>query len=462
MDKNKYSVEEPDNTDKGSDGELFVTRVSSSGVVLKFKARKNGTFPSSSNVLTHELTFSEKGNASGLLEYIEANCNQSMWVQSSEIRNAEPRDNNISFHDSTMGTSNQDEISKVEMVNNSSKEFDQMVSLKSAAMETSMAGTNEINSSQNVTDGIRYRGNHEASASQKTLSCPNEVHICHQCDKRFESIDSLNGHMSCHRRVEYNLIRAIINPPLVTNTSMIDMPEVKQIWIASQALINGPMLSGKHRPMHSTKAISVTGSTKDISGDTIQMMEVADLLIKLSQKEENVVKVPSSPSVRVLMCRTCNKIFDSYHALGGHRSIHNKPKQTHHLVNTATSSSGSGELQNLKFRCCKCNERFLTGQSLGGHKRKHWFEEQKITTTDRALLLVNDELRSTEKDLRGVEGSVCMQVPRTYEAAQTLQTNSPGQNEELSSGVDAIVADVESELPSFGRTLLPKANDKEL
>jgi hypothetical protein len=64
MDKNKYSVEEPDNTDnssmQGSDGELFATRVSSSGVVLKFKARKNGTFPSSSNVLTHELTFRKK------------------------------------------------------------------------------------------------------------------------------------------------------------------------------------------------------------------------------------------------------------------------------------------------------------------------------------------------------------------------------------------------------------------
>jgi uncharacterized Zn-finger protein len=70
-----------------------------------------------------------------------------------------------------------------------------------------MAGTNEINSSQNVTDGICYRGNHEASASQKTLSCPNEVHICHQCDKRFQSIDSLNGHMSCHQQDEYKPIR---------------------------------------------------------------------------------------------------------------------------------------------------------------------------------------------------------------------------------------------------------------
>jgi hypothetical protein len=91
MDKNKYSVEEPDNTDnssmEGSDGELFVTRVSSSGVVLKFKARKNGTFPSASNGLTHELTFSEKGNACGPLKYIEANCNQSnLWLWNDLVR----------------------------------------------------------------------------------------------------------------------------------------------------------------------------------------------------------------------------------------------------------------------------------------------------------------------------------------------------------------------------------------
>jgi hypothetical protein len=251
----------------------------------------------------------------------------------------------------------------------------------------------------------------------RRLSCPNEEHICHHCDKRFQSIDSLHGHMSCHQRDEYKLIRNIINLPLVANTSMIDMPEVKQIWNASQALINGPMLS-RQRSMHGTKAISVTGSSKDISGDTIQMMEVANLLIKLSQSGENVAKVSLSPSVRVFLCRTCNKIFDSYLAFGGHRSIHNKPKKTHPPVNTASNSSGSGELQNMKFVCCKCNERFLTGQSLGGHQRKHWFEEQKITpTTDRnvkarasslpyctiqspgALLLVNDELQSGAKDL---------------------------------------------------------------
>jgi hypothetical protein len=458
VDKNKYSVEESEYTynssKQGSGGELFVTRVSSSGVDLKFKTRKNGTFPSSSNVLTDELTFSEKGNASGPLECIEANCDQTMWVQLSEIRNAEPRDNSISFLDSTMGTSNQDEISKVEMVNNSSVEFDQMVSLKSVAMETSMAGTKEeTNSSQNykiysteiVTDGICYRGNHEASASEKTLSCPNDEHICHRCDKRFQSIDSLHGHMSCHRRDEYKLIRTIINQPLVANTSMIDMPEVKQIWNASQALINGPMLSWQH-PMHGTKAISVTGSSKDISGDTIQMMEVADLLIKLSQSGENVAKVSLSPSVRVFLCRTCNKIFDSYHAFGGHSSIYNKPKKTHQPVNTTSNSSGSGELQNLKFVCCKCNERFLTGQSLGGHKHRH----------PHCLIVP-----FSHQGHYCLSMMSCSQVPKTYGAVQPLQTNSLAHKEELPSGVATIVADIKAELPPCGWTLLPKVNDKE-
>jgi hypothetical protein len=77
-------------------------------------------------------------------------------------------------------------------------------------------------------------------------------------------------------------------------------------------------------------------------------------------------------------------------------------------------------------------------------------------------LLVNDELQSTDKDLKGVEGRVCMLESKTYEAAQPLQTHSQAHKEELSSGVVAIVADVVSELPSCGRTLLPKPNDKEL
>jgi hypothetical protein len=164
--------------------------------------------------------------------------------------------------------------------------------------------------------------------------------------------------MSCHGRDEYKLIHIIINQPFVANTSMIDMTEVKQIWNASQALINGPMLSGQH-PMHSTKAISVTGSSKDISGDSIQIMEVADLLIKLSQSGENVAEVPSSTSVSLFLCRTWNNIFDSYHALRGHRSVHNKPKKTHQLVKIGSNSCDSGELQNVKFVCCKCNERFF-------------------------------------------------------------------------------------------------------
>jgi hypothetical protein len=71
MDKNKYFVEEPDNTDniskEGSDRGLFINRVASSGTVFKFKVRKNGAFLTSSNVLTHEHTFSEKQNASGPL-----------------------------------------------------------------------------------------------------------------------------------------------------------------------------------------------------------------------------------------------------------------------------------------------------------------------------------------------------------------------------------------------------------
>jgi hypothetical protein len=70
-------------------------------------------------------------------------------------------------------------------------------------------------------------------------------------------------------------------------------------------------------------------------------------------------------------------------------------------------------------------------------------------------------LQSTEKDLKGVDGSVSMQVAKTYEAVQPLQTNSLAHKEELPSGVAAIVADIKAELPPCGWTLLPKVNDEE-
>ncbi|EOA24827.1 hypothetical protein CARUB_v10018114mg [Capsella rubella] len=65
-------------------------------------------------------------------------------------------------------------------------------------------------------------------------------------------------------------------------------------------------------------------------------------------------------------CKTCNRIFDSFQALGGHRASHKKPKLSvdHEQVKHRKS-------ENDMHKCSICDQIFGTGQALGGHMRKH-------------------------------------------------------------------------------------------
>ncbi|GAA0151888.1 hypothetical protein LIER_10509 [Lithospermum erythrorhizon] len=61
-------------------------------------------------------------------------------------------------------------------------------------------------------------------------------------------------------------------------------------------------------------------------------------------------------------CETCNKVFKSYQALGGHKSNHKKIK-----VNYETEEHETEK----KHECPICYRVFASGQALGGHKRSH-------------------------------------------------------------------------------------------
>nr|TKW00434.1 hypothetical protein SEVIR_8G108100v2 [Setaria viridis] len=114
------------------------------------------------------------------------------------------------------------------------------------------------------------------------------------------------------------------------------------------------------------------------SGEKDEMREAAELfttLVKRVRKE--TVKEPSPPSVKTPVCTICNKTFSSYHALGRHKFVHNKQKNSL-LGDGAGSSSGTGERCALKYVCRKCSEKFLTRKSLGRHIHKHWREIFKM------------------------------------------------------------------------------------
>ncbi|XP_019224310.1 PREDICTED: zinc finger protein ZAT12-like [Nicotiana attenuata] len=65
-------------------------------------------------------------------------------------------------------------------------------------------------------------------------------------------------------------------------------------------------------------------------------------------------------------CKTCNKRFPSFQALGGHRASHKRPRLL----------AGAGEFlmqakKNKMHECSICGMEFSLGQALGGHMRRH-------------------------------------------------------------------------------------------
>ncbi|XP_073158115.1 zinc finger protein ZAT9-like [Henckelia pumila] len=77
-------------------------------------------------------------------------------------------------------------------------------------------------------------------------------------------------------------------------------------------------------------------------------------------------------------CETCNKLFRSYQALGGHMASHKKMRHIDPLSNEHSSSemaeSGgvSAAVKEKVHECPFCERVFSSGQALGGHKRSHF------------------------------------------------------------------------------------------
>ncbi|CAN6477256.1 unnamed protein product [Victoria cruziana] len=104
-------------------------------------------------------------------------------------------------------------------------------------------------------------------------------------------------------------------------------------------------------------------------------------------------------------CTTCNKVFHSYQALGGHRASHKKVKGCFSKIDSSENSSAenhdlqpyqddaamaenkpiienanagdeadNGSVKKTKLhQCPMCSKVFTSGQALGGHKKSHLF-----------------------------------------------------------------------------------------
>ncbi|OWM81121.1 zinc finger protein ZAT9-like [Punica granatum] len=107
---------------------------------------------------------------------------------------------------------------------------------------------------------------------------------------------------------------------------------------------------------------------------------------------------PATSSPEKYRCNICDKSFLTYQALGGHKSVHKRAKNTHsqseqlqdHHPAPKPSSQHDNEMDRSdssdSHECEICKKRFQTGQALGGHKRLHYTgsPEAKATSSDEA------------------------------------------------------------------------------
>ncbi|KAL3338181.1 hypothetical protein AABB24_030364, partial [Solanum stoloniferum] len=94
---------------------------------------------------------------------------------------------------------------------------------------------------------------------------------------------------------------------------------------------------------------------------------VANYLMLFSRQENHFnTMVNNSPS-RVFECKTCNRQFPSFQALGGHRASHKKPR----LMGELNFHLPTSPPKPKTHECSICGLEFPIGQALGGHMRRH-------------------------------------------------------------------------------------------
>lgn len=129
--------------------------------------------------------------------------------------------------------------------------------------------------------------------------------------------------------------------------------------------------------------------------------KLSDLATTTTSNKTAAVAVGAA-GLYAYQCKTCNRCFPSFQALGGHRASHKKPKANnvtedqskmiktltfvddhdhqvrvvdHHHFNNTTSTTLSLQIANMNkskvHECSICGAEFSSGQALGGHMRRH-------------------------------------------------------------------------------------------
>ncbi|XP_057527223.1 zinc finger protein ZAT11 [Amaranthus tricolor] len=132
----------------------------------------------------------------------------------------------------------------------------------------------------------------------------------------------------------------------------------------------------------SSSSASPSDHLNDVMSEvTTEEIDMANFLILLSQ---GLHKNTNNSNTTVLYeCKTCNRTFSSFQALGGHRTSHKKikpplspsiiPSTDHHNSDNidAKIKIVDSKVRDRVHECSICGSEFPSGQALGGHMRRH-------------------------------------------------------------------------------------------
>ncbi|WJX79181.1 hypothetical protein P8452_62326 [Trifolium repens] len=108
---------------------------------------------------------------------------------------------------------------------------------------------------------------------------------------------------------------------------------------------------------------------RDIEG--LESIDLANCLMMLSYPQHQQNNKPNQKSFGQVEyeCKTCNKKFSSFQALGGHRASHKRSKfEGDELIKANALTLGN---KPRMHECSICGQEFSLGQALGGHMRRH-------------------------------------------------------------------------------------------
>ncbi|KAG5556819.1 hypothetical protein RHGRI_007166 [Rhododendron griersonianum] len=172
---------------------------------------------------------------------------------------------------------------------------------------------------------------------------------------------------------------------------------------------------GFDRP--ATASATNSGELMDHSVEKEVEEDMANCLILLAQGHRHhrqTLKTPERPLVPTTyyQCKTCDRCFPSFQALGGHRASHNKPNKavtngeekkpssstmltqeeaqensasttlSLQIIPSSRVSPPSGNTKSRVHECSICGAEFSSGQALGGHMRRHRSAPAMATSCD--------------------------------------------------------------------------------